>query len=315
MTAGELPPEKPSFGRRLMQALTAFVRALVRLLIIVIVIGLIGAGVYWGVPAIYRSYIQPVQDNTARLDGLSTEIEINYELLTQQLDSLQTRVDTLEIQNDTGKQTISELADQLATAEASLENQAVTIQSLDGVQEDMATLVSAVASAEATLDELAATVDDNSDTFLTIGSQLGSHDDALVTIQGEIKILEAMQLLIRARIFYAENNFGLAQGDIIGAIDILSSLQETGGSLNNLSDVIQRLELANENIELNPEIAADDLEIAWELLLQSLSIEPSKPTEPLSTPDETPVPTEVTGTPPLPGTETAEPTSTLEPYP
>ncbi len=106
--------ETPSFGSRLNKAFLAFLRAFVRLVLILLVAIAIGLIAYTLLPRVYQEYVQPVQDNALAIDALRAMHSQDASLVDDQLATLQSRLDTLEIQNDQRKQSIAELQDELA---------------------------------------------------------------------------------------------------------------------------------------------------------------------------------------------------------
>lgn len=84
--------EKPSFGSRAGAALRSFVRALFRLIAILIVIGGIGAALYFGLPLLRDRYIVPVEQNSARVDQLENEVAD----LKNQLAEVNSRLDGID---------------------------------------------------------------------------------------------------------------------------------------------------------------------------------------------------------------------------
>ncbi len=91
-SAQENVKEQDSFLSRLGRAFVNFLRALLRLVVLVIFIGGIGALLYYGLPYINRTFIAPVERNTAQITKLETEISA----LQTQLDEMNVRVTTLE---------------------------------------------------------------------------------------------------------------------------------------------------------------------------------------------------------------------------
>lgn len=90
--AQENVKEQDSFFKRLGRAFVNFLRALLRLVVLVIFIGSIGALLYYGLPYINQTFIAPVERNTAQIKKLETEISA----LQTQLDEMNVRVGTLE---------------------------------------------------------------------------------------------------------------------------------------------------------------------------------------------------------------------------
>ena len=90
--AQENVKKQDSFFKRLGRAFVNFLRALLRLVVLVIFIGSIGALLYYGLPYINQTFIVPVERNTAQIKKLETEISV----LQMQLDEMNVRVGTLE---------------------------------------------------------------------------------------------------------------------------------------------------------------------------------------------------------------------------
>jgi hypothetical protein len=78
-----------------------------------------------------------------------------------------------------------------------------------------------------------------------------------------------------------QDNLGLAAQDIEVARSVLAAVQSTPSAANEIVPlVVERLDLALVDVRVAPIVAADELEIAWKLLLTA--------TEPL-TPEAIPV--------------------------
>ncbi len=84
--------EGESFLSRLGRAFVNFLRALLKLILIVALFVVIGSGLYYGLPYIQRTFIAPVERNTAEIQGMEAEIAS----LQTQLNEMNTRVDALE---------------------------------------------------------------------------------------------------------------------------------------------------------------------------------------------------------------------------
>lgn len=90
--AQEETPEQDSFLKRLGRAFVAFLRALVRLIMLVILFTAIGAFLYYGLPYLRTTFLEPVEKNTAQIQAMEDEIET----LQTQLDEMNGRVTVLE---------------------------------------------------------------------------------------------------------------------------------------------------------------------------------------------------------------------------
>ncbi len=192
----------------------------------------VGVGGYVGWPIVRERYIQPVE---------TTATDVTT--LREQLAATLTRIDELE----------SELA--------AAQNAAVA-------QGD------AIAELQATTETLTAQ-------DVQTGRTVQSHTASLSTLTDQIDAVEASvaqanqvaldqavtmvaaQYLGRARLFLYQANYGLAEQDIAAA---LKSLTQVPADVQN-SEVIERLTAAAEALPDRPVLAADELDIAWGVLL------------------------------------------------
>ncbi len=93
---------KPTF-------IVRFIRITVRLLLILIFGGALGAGLYFGTSALYQQYTRVIEDHAARLDALESRQLQNSQLTLDRLENFQDRIETLEIQGDTDKDALADL--------------------------------------------------------------------------------------------------------------------------------------------------------------------------------------------------------------
>lgn len=254
------PPQPRPTGPSLGQRIGRFVRFLFTLILILLVIGAIGAAAYFGLPFVYEKYVLPVQQNTAQLAGLQT----------QQAQS---------------EQAIADLQSQLSAVEAAQTEQAKSLTDLGMRMNDLEKEIAAHTQTLAALDEMQ--------------KQLADQGEAAnAELDRQVNLLRAMELLSRARLFMYQSNFGLAKLDVQTARDILADVQPTAPEplAAELKEVLLRLDLTLSNLPSFPVAASDDLDIAWQVLLGGLP--PTEPTpaptttvEPLPQPSATPFPT------------------------
>ena len=253
------PPPPQSTGPSLGQRIGRFVRFLFTLLLILLLLGGIGAGLYFGLPFVYEKYVLPVQQNTAQLAGLQT----------QQAQS---------------EQAIADLQSKLSAVEAAQTEQARSLSDLGARVSGLEKEIAAHTQTLAALDEMQ--------------KQLAEQGQAAnAELSRQVDLLRAMELLSRARLFMYQSNFGLAKVDVQTARDILADVQPTAPEplAAELKEVLLRLDLTLSNLPSFPVAASDDLDIAWQVLLGGLP--PTEPTpaptatvEPLPQPSETPLP-------------------------
>jgi hypothetical protein len=290
MSNDKTSPPSPSFGERLGMAFMAFLKALIRLLAILIMAVILGILLFYAVPLLYRTYIQPIQTSITHLqDAQALQDQTNQQML-QRLSDVQGRIDGLEVQADTDKQTINEL-------QTSLDGAASTQQAgLDQIKSTQAAVdarITKLTSELASLDQKRANLENalnqNTDHLQALATQIRSEDAPVETLRRELQLVKAMELLTRSRLFLIGNNIGLAQQDIQSAQALLQSLQQSvlPFQTDALSAIISRLNLALENLPDAPILAADDLEIAWQLLEKGLPGEPTLASFPTGTPTPT----------------------------
>ncbi|MCJ7435277.1 MAG: helix-hairpin-helix domain-containing protein [Anaerolineales bacterium] len=116
---------KPSFWSRLGRAFLTFLRALLRLFIILVVIVGIGAAIYFAIPFIKETFIVPVERNTTRVG----ELEVEVATLQTQLQEMDTRVGAMEKTIEAHTASITKLEEMQATLEqeTSAQNNSVMI--------------------------------------------------------------------------------------------------------------------------------------------------------------------------------------------
>jgi len=259
----------------------AFVNILRILLVLAIIAG-IAAAVYFGTPYLYENFILPVETNTTRLSEVESKQAAEMAQLADQVVDLKARLTELESRQTDSAQSVAELQGQVQALEIALESHGETLKQLEAMQ--------------TTLDALAATSSEYE--ALLVGS-----DSALADLQRQVTLSRSIELLSRARLYLSQSNFGLAKQDVQAARDLLVALQTyiPAEKTAALQGVITRLDLALGNLPAFPVVAVDDVDIAWQLLVNGLP-DLSK---------ETPTPESLTETAPLePG---ATPTATVTP--
>lgn len=252
------PPleNKPSFGRRVGQVFLNVLRALLRLVLLVLLITGVGAAIYYGAPYLREKFIAPVEQNTARVSELENEIT-----------TLQTQLTEINNQLTETNNQIAETNNRIETLEQSIDAHTASLEKLAGMQ----------AALETQIKE--------------------NNDKTLLTLQHEVMLTRAFDMLARGRLYLAQSNFGLAKEDIQSARDVLAELQSEAND-EALTQAISRLDVAIGNLPAFPVVASGDLEIAWQILMTGETIATSTP-EPIST-----VPTST-------NTPTAEPALTV----
>jgi hypothetical protein len=218
--------------------------------------------------------------------------------INDQLISIQTRLNDLE------------------TAAAAGNSSAAGLQSgLDSLRKDQAALQTSLDRLDQLEKELNGFETVTSYNATQVAS-LRAPDGQIASLKREVQTLKALNLLTRAEVNLAQNNFGLAKDDVMAARAVLLALRDTTPASEQpaLDGWIARLDLSMANMLSFPLVASNDLEAAYQLIAAGMAPPPPTP-GPLvasSTPTAyvilneaaTPTPTAV---PALPSTPTAGP--------
>ncbi len=278
--------QKPSFLARLG-------RFLFRLLVVVIIGIALGVGIYFGVQAMYRIYVQPVQGYDARLDALESGMTQAEQLVVSRSDTLTERLDALEIQGDTTKENIADLDSRLAVVESEQAAQAAELsamaESLDALQISISDLQTGQAAMQSNLDDLQKSISDlealsddldaavqaileNSQNIETMSLGIQESVETARAVQNEVTLLKAMEILTRSRIFLSQGNISLAQTEIRAGAALLAALQEQlpEGQAAYIGEAVDILNESLSYLPRSPLLASDRVEGAWQILFEGL---------------------------------------------
>lgn len=306
---------QPSFGRRLYLAFKRMFIFLFRVLLTLLILGAVGAAIYLGAPVLIDEYLlKDVKIQSEQIQEINKELDANTEFLNQRLTDLQSRLEILEIQSDTDKGTIEDLKTQLAVAEGTIQDQTASIDNLGTIQTSLDEYSAMVSDLEeqisvyegyfedvqTDIENLGLSTEENQRELEELAALMEGQDE-IGTLRQELELLKVMELVTRVRVSIGQENIGLAKDDLQTAQDLLVSLTSElpAFQAQYLSDIAQRLALAAENLDRATNLVDEDLEVAWQLLLQKL------PQEQLETIDLTPtiVPTEGADVTPTPTPE------------
>jgi len=138
-----------------------------------------------------------------------------------------------------------------------------------------------VAELQVQLEDLQAQLGDQGRGQDQLGSQLTTLADQLEDLtkrieentqahqlRGDLQLTQAMLSLVRAQLWLVENNLGLAIAEVERARELLQPLAAEQPEGSNLQAAIERLDFALIELNTRPLVAADDIEIAWKLLVE-----------------------------------------------
>lgn len=272
--------------------LSGFLKTALTLLITVILAVSLGAGVYYTasalLPRIREQYVEPVRENTARLESLSARLDENLENLRQRLNELSGRINQGEINLDQLKITQAALASDLNALEAtqfSLKETALAEESR-------------LSSLEGQLQTLSTQSARSSDLLSYLATQ--QIPPEALTRQEQITVLR--ELLLRAKISLNHENFGLVREDLEQGVELLDGLQAElpAYQLGYAQDLQSVLVTALEALADSPELSADALNLAWRMAAQGFpsrleAVNPTRTATPEPSPSPSPSPTPTPG--------------------
>ncbi len=177
-------------------------------------------------PTIDERFFQPVSDNSADIDTLASRIDE----LEVRIAELESRTETILTTSDSAAAEDTQLVGRLDDLAAAIDAQTAR---LEGLEE--------TAFGLAETDEIAA-----------------------ATLERELTVLRAMELMSRARLSLYQANYGLAREDVVAARDVLADIETAD---ETVADAIDRLEVTIAALPDRPVAAAADLDIAWQLIL------------------------------------------------
>ncbi|MFN2177299.1 MAG: hypothetical protein ACK2U3_15245 [Anaerolineales bacterium] len=306
MSASAVPTQEPSFWKKLWRIVRT-------IFIIIIVVALIAAAVYFVAPFVYQEYVEPVQEHSFRLDMLAEQVQQIDQRHSERMDSLADRLQELELQNDSDKSSLASLQESLKQVDTSQSSQAESIEALLPLQTAVAEIETQLTNLQSDLKEfqsVQATVEDEINNLQGNLEVLGEGQEGTaasleaqqerlesLTAQAsqvlqELQLLKIMELITRARYNLVEGNLSLSRTDIQLASEIAASLQPEAlpHQVEVIAEIVNRLDTSLTNLAGSPLSTADQLEAAWQLLVQGLPGEPEETAVPEETPAPTPTP-------------------------
>lgn len=272
--------------------LTSFLQGLIRLLLVLLVGALTGGVLYFGGVFLYSQFQGSQSQLSERLSILETGQASNSSRFEETAAGLQERIAALEQQQTLDRENFSSLQTDLQSLQQAVETQNQSLKKLDELDAEIAKMTGWL-SYEATQ-------------VVAIQMTQTAPNSPFRSLRSEIKILRAMELLNRARLFLLQSNYGLAAEDIQAARRELQSLQAEVPAYQQETVVlwIERLSSSLAALPASPVQASSDLDLAWKLLAAGLPTE-SPPLPEITTTTQppagtTPTPTGVVDKTPTP---------------
>lgn len=194
MSQSQTTPSGSSFGR----AVGAFFRFLVRLLFVIVVGVLIGLGLFYGVPWLYRQLVLPVQEQGTRITALEEQWNQAQDQSRTENKRLQDRLTALEEQ-------VTQLKEEHASQ---MQAQADLKQRLEGQETRLTQLEKDLAAQTAALTTLRDTLKQETAVWQTERESAAAQLNAL---EGRLALLQAAHDLLKVRLLLLEENPGAAR--------------------------------------------------------------------------------------------------------
>ncbi len=243
-------------------ALSRIGRILFRLLVAVLIGLALGVGLYYGAIRLYRETIEPIQNYEERI----SELERSIEAMTSSFES--------ESQEQTERQAaiegrLAEQAEALASVEALL----------NATQEDLREqrrILATVPELGAEVENLNRALGDLSILTAELEAAIASGDLPAQRVQRTAVYLRVMSMLTRAKMELDRNNLGFAEELVQAASVAMDELIEAEEAAEPYGDedltllINERLATILSNLPGRPDVAADDLEAVWKLLMEVL---------------------------------------------
>lgn len=284
-------PERPGFVKRFAIFLGRFLKALFKVLFVLIVIVAIGFITYLIVQELQRSFrvvntrtdynLEQVMAMRQEFDEFERTAVADSEAQDERLIALESYIDTT-LSEDLNHQ--DEMLNALELQVGALLSQTQTMDGQIGsLNEGVVALQSDINENNGRIDELGGEIDtlgNNNDELAGQVTDLQTAVDDLPLEDIEqmrqvVTLFRVWEIVTRARIRLLENNPGLAANDAaraLATVDALVADENTNPDLLPMLALVQaRLTLADANLPDSPELAAFDLENAWIELDAALS--------------------------------------------
>lgn len=236
---------------------------------IVILFGIaIGLAAYFGVPALYRNVIEPIQAHETRLTGVEQEIDVLREDLVDIINNQAEQINELEVEISSAREAFSALETHIYAIDELVvdlkQNQQILLAPEDESTEmmaDLGLLGIRIDELEIILAAMVAEQSDTEDVAVLSESTCAS----IPGLSHQIEQLRALAYLDRAHFEAVDDNIGLARTDMLAAYDILAGINEQASAevCDLLEPIIERLDLALQNLEDRPTFAIKDIELVW----------------------------------------------------
>ncbi len=245
--------------------LTRVVRSVFRVVLVSVIGIALGVGIYFGTRGLYRNYVEPMQASLRRIAEIEEALAQDKVLARKQAEQ-------------TGER-LAEIDGRLAEQSEALAILVVEIDSVQNELEDQDNRIDRLRTMVNRIETLSSDLKATADQVEGLETALSEIELPAQRISKQLRMIQAMTLLCKAHLWLAEDNLGLAAEEIMAARDILTFIPESDSVEEDalMDQIIDRLSLALADVRTIPIVAADELEIAWKLMLEATELEISTP--------------------------------------
>ncbi len=237
-------------------AFSRVMRFILRIIFVVVFGIVLGAALYLGVPALYRSTIEPMRANTERIEELQGTLAIGLSTSEKQVERLGERL--VEVEDR-----LAEQGEATGALQAELDGFGETL-------DEQASTISRLRSMSAQLDTINDDLDETIDRVKQLEVALSEIELPADEFRRQVRMISAMTMITKARLWLIQDNLGQAAEEISAARELLASeVVDMDAEDEVLAQIIERLDLALADVRTMPIVAADELEIAWKLLVEA----------------------------------------------
>lgn len=255
-------PTRSDFWSRLGRFMGRVLGFLLRLIFVLLLAVAIGAGVFYGLPWVYRALVQPVQTHNTqiqdlynRVEGVRAGTEESQNAQNERLTALETGNDDERLRLDAAEGEIETLRAELAEAVGA---NAALADEVNALRADLGTLGEANAEVRAAVDGLA--------------PESASTAAEVAGLQLELTLLRLENDLLRARVQVVAENLGEARAIMTTTVTAMTDFLRAPGAFEADTQATLRVRLtaAAALIEAEPAAALGDLESIWREMERAL---------------------------------------------
>lgn len=239
--------------------LARFLLVLLRIILIILIGTLIGAGLYFGFKYAYNQIVTPIQQNQTEIQSLSTRVSQQWDLIQEKNADLEDRLTLLESDQDSLNNQVSEMM-------TMIDQNAADLEALDLKFKDLVEKADELDEAIANLEEQDELFSTQNDEFQKILENMDV-EKQVKPLQQEVAIFKILMQINRSRLFLIQDNMGLAEEELLLADQLFDYLIMISPEREEeVAFWRARLDLAISHLPNNPALANDDLEILWGMM-------------------------------------------------